>query len=93
MNISLVIASVLALFRVIRVRRSGVVRTSLVAFVCLLLGTACEVVMIFIEEFGLDDPCLLVGVTAQITTQTAIEAFPFTGGVIGAQYLRQWIKV
>lgn len=93
MSLGFIIAGVFALMRIIRVRRSGVTRTAIVGFACLLLGTACEVVIIFMNEFGMGDAKLLAGVVSQIMVETALSALPFTGGVIGAQWLRGRIGV
>ena len=93
MNISLAIAGVLALLRIIRTRRSRLARTGIVALICLLTGTALEVIIIYINEFGLGDPRLLAGVTAQIVTETALEAVPFSGAVIAAQLARSRLRL
>lgn len=90
-----IIAGILALVRLIRVRRSGVVRTSFVAFVCLLIGTACEVVLISVELFGAGDPRMIAGLVARVLVQTAqgamLGAVPFMALVVGAQLVRKRI--
>ncbi|MEL6112082.1 MAG: hypothetical protein AAFR20_04690 [Pseudomonadota bacterium] len=92
MDVSLVIGFALSVLRVLRVRRSTTIRTAIIALICLGVGTACEVVIVYLQQFGLDDPRLLAGVTAQLLTETLLEALPFTVVVLALQRLRQFVR-
>lgn len=89
MTPGIIIAGILAVFRLIRIRRSGIVRTAIAAFICLMIGTACEVVLISIELYGAGDPKIIAGLVARVLVQTAMQALPFMGIVVAAQIFRK----
>ena len=93
MDISLIIGGMLSVLRVLKVQRSTTIRTAIIALACLLMGTLCEGVLIYLEYFGLGDPRLMAGTLAQVMAETLVMALPFTAGVVALQWLRRFVRL
>ncbi|MEL6507295.1 MAG: hypothetical protein AAGL18_06940 [Pseudomonadota bacterium] len=93
MDFSLVIGFLCALLRAARVRRFTMVRTGVLALVFLAFGTLCEVVIIYVQLFGLGDLRVLAGTVSQVLVETMLEALPFTSAVLALQWARQFLRL
>jgi len=90
MSVSLMIAGILALGRIMLRRHAPYITTAMFAFVGLLIGTMIEVIIISVGLYGASAPAMIGGLVIRVVGDTAIAALPFCGAaMVGQAVLRR----
>ncbi len=85
MSVSLIIAGVLVLGRIMLRRHASTINTAMFVFVGLLIGTAIEVLIIAVGLYGAGDLAMVGSLVIRVVGDTAIAALPFCGAAMAGQ--------